>query len=200
MSKIMRVAVLAVSLVSLFSVLSSAAGATTWTNQTDTSFTATSGGNIWSVGAVSVNCTGAASTVTGSAPMSTPGASPVIASGTMTFPSCRFPGGQHSTVDCAYGLTPASVSGHVLSGFIDVTCSVYQLNREDCHFQGTTVETYTNPETGLRGLLALHHSSTLRLFDGSGGRCPLGTNVAMTLTPLNFTVTSAAGGPTFTRD
>jgi hypothetical protein len=199
MSKIMRVAVLAMSLVSLFGVLSSAAGATTWTNSSDTNFTATSSGSILSVGAVSLNCSGPTSTGTGTAAMATPGAAPVVASGTVTFPSCRL-AGQHATVDCTYGLTAASLAAGVVSGTADVTCSVYQVSREDCHVQGSTAGTYTNPAGGVRGLLGLSHSATLRVFDGSGARCPLGTNVAGTLTPLNFQVTSGTGGPVFSRD
>jgi hypothetical protein len=199
MSKIMRIVVLAMSLVSLFGVLSSAAGATTWTNSSDTNFTATSAGMVFSVGAVSLNCTGAASTATGSAAMSTPGAQPVVATGTMTFPSCRLATG-HATMDCAYGFTGVALASGVVSGSADVTCGFYQVNRETCHIQGSTAGTYTNPEGGGRGLLAFSHSATLRMFDGSGGRCSLGTNVAMTLTPMNFQVTSGTGGPTFIRD
>jgi hypothetical protein len=197
MSKIMRVAVLAMSVVWLFGVLSSAAGATTWTNSSDTNFTATSAGSTLSVGAVSMNCTGATSTGTGTAAMSTPGAAPVVASGTLTFPSCRL-AGPHATIDCAYGFTATSFAAGVVTGSADVTCSVYQVSREDCHVQGSTAGTYTNPAP--RGLLALSHSATLRVFDGTGGRCPLGTNVAGTLTPLNFQVTSGTGGPVFSRD
>jgi hypothetical protein len=199
MSKMMRIAVLAVSLVWLFGVLSSAAGATTWTNSSDTNFTATSSNGILSVGAVSLNCTGATSTATGSAPMSTPGAQPVVASGTVTFPSCRL-AGQHATVDCAYGLTALSFSSPDVTGLIDVTCSVYQLAREDCHIHGRTSGTYINPAGAVRGALAIPHSASLAAFDGSGFRCPLGNNVAGTLTPLNFIVTSGTGGPAFSRD
>jgi hypothetical protein len=197
MSKIMRIAVLAVSLVSLFGVLSSAAGATTWTNSSDTNFTATSAGSVLSVGAVSLNCTGAASTATGSAAMATPGVSPVIVSGTMVSPSCRA-AGQHATEDCVYGDTGVSIVSGVTTMTEDYTCDVYQLSRASCHLQGEMTVTYTNPAP--RGLFARSHSSTVRVFDGTGGRCPLGTNVAGTLTPVNFTVTSGTGGPVFSRD
>jgi hypothetical protein len=101
----------------------------------------------------------------------------------MPFPHCTLFPGQHATVDCAYGFTAVSLAAGVVSGNADVTCSVYQLNREDCHIQGSTGVTYTNPEGGMRGLLALSHSATLRMSDGAGARCPFGTNLAGTLTP-----------------
>ena len=87
MSKIMRIAVLAMSLVSLFAVMSSAAGAVTWTNTGQTSFTATTGaGTLGSTG-TSLNCATASATGATRTPVSGVGAA--IAAGTITFASCR---------------------------------------------------------------------------------------------------------------
>src|ERR1700712_4869417 len=83
MSKIMRIAVLAMSLVSLFAVMSSAAGAVTWTNTGQTPFTATAGSGTLSSTGVILDCGGGDASGITSTPVSGLGAA--IVHGTINF-------------------------------------------------------------------------------------------------------------------
>jgi hypothetical protein len=198
MSKITRIAVLAISLTSVFGVLSSAAGAVTWTNVADTAFTATAGASTLTVGATAaLVCT--AAHASGTSPMSTVATIAPVASGTMTFTGCRLLGTVNATMDCGYTFTAASLALGVTNGSVDITCGVYQSGLKACHIGDRTPGTYTNPAGATAGLLTLSHSNTLTITNGAG-TCPIGNGVTATLMPLTFRVTSGTGGPTLVRD
>jgi hypothetical protein len=195
MSKIMRVAVLAMSLVSLFAVMSSTAGATTWTNTGQSPFTATAPAGTLSSTGSSLNCasataTGVTNTASGSFGVS-------IGHGTISFASCRL-GGTVPTVHCTYTLTADSTVGGVTEGAVDVTCGVFIASRENCHIEGRVPATYHNGTAGppvMPGQLTVRHSvADLVVTNGSGGgTCALGSNDRGTLTALTFTVTGGTG-------
>jgi hypothetical protein len=195
MSKIMRFALLAMSLVSLFGVLSSAAGAVTWTNTGQTAFTATSGPlTLTSPTSGIASCGGGDASGATRTPVSGVGAA--IAAGTIIFTNCRT-AGLATGLHCDYTLTANAFAAGVASGNADLTCGLFVAGREICHIEGPTAFSYTN---GAAGVLALPHSNTLVVTNGSGGgSCPLGSNDRVTLSPLTFRVTSGTG-PTIATD
>jgi hypothetical protein len=184
MSKIMRIAVLAMSLVSLFAMLASAAGAATWQNTGDTSFTATAGPGTLNVGSNALTC--GSSTATGNAPMSVPdtGSPDVLATGTIAFNACQLVG-ITASVNCTYALTANTYAFPTVTGDADVTCSVVQVGRGVCHIEGRTSGNYTSNVGD--GTLSVPTSRTLRVTDVTAGSCSrLGTGTAH-LSPLTFT-------------
>jgi hypothetical protein len=197
MSKRTRITVLAMSLVSLLGVTASTASAVTWTNTTDTTFTATGGAFTLSAGATNLTCSGV--DLAGTSPHDVSGGIAVVASGTTFFTGCRL-AGVVTTGHCSFAFTADLISSGVVFGNADVTCDLYEVGRRVCHVEGPTVATYTNPESGSRGIFAFPHSSTQTVTDVDIVRCRLGNNVPVTKSAAAFTVTSGTGGPTIRRD
>ena len=195
MSRMTRLAVLALGLVSVLGTLSASAGAVTWDNSGGTAFTATAGAGTLSSTGASLGCLSA--TGTGTAPVSTVGAFYSV-SGTATFNSCVL-SGITTSVACGYTLTGTAQDGtgmgSVITGSVDVTCDVTQFSTKLCHIEGSTSGTYTN---NVPGVLTIATSNTLTLTNGGAGTCPLGNGDKGHLTHLTFTTTSA-NPPTITR-
>jgi hypothetical protein len=195
MSKLMRITVLVVSLMSLLGVMSSSAGAVTWTNDGDTSFTATGGPGTLSGGGLSLVCSSAHATgMTGTAPFA--GTIWDAATGEATFNNCSI-AGISTAVNCTYTLTAQTWSAGppaVTSGNIDATCNVTQGGTKICHVEGQTAGHYTNPTATSFGTLVLTESNTLKTTNATGS-CPLGNNTNVTLSQQDFKLENAAGGP-----
>jgi hypothetical protein len=132
-----------VSPVSLVAMLASTAGAATWTNTSDTSFTATGGNVTLAVGANNLTCGSA--TATGNAPMSV-AASPataVLATGTILFQGCVLVDVVNA-MHCVYALTGVSYGAPTVTADADVTCSLSQGGRAICHLEGRTAANHTS--------------------------------------------------------
>lgn len=198
MSKITRVAVLAVSLMSLFAVLSPTAGAVTWTNTGSTSVHATSGSGTLHVGSNSLSCSAATATATAAADFT---GTTYSVPGTLAFSPCQL-AGQSTYIHCGFTLTGAAFASGVTTGVADVTCvsRLTATNTALCHIEGGTVFHYINPTsaTNTPGKITLTTSSTLTVTHSSGTSCLLGTGLA-TLTEQTFGVTSVAGSPILNR-
>jgi hypothetical protein len=194
MSKIMRIAVLAVSLMSLFLVMSSAASAVTWTNNTDTTFTATAGPHTLTVTTVPLACGSAHAT--GTAPMAVSDPLSIVATGTIGY-GCTITALRNlATVDCSYSLTATALDGvgatSTVTGIADVTCGIYQAGTKICHIDGALPVAYTNPNTG-SGILHIPASTRLTTTNAAG-TCPLAARDVTHLTALTFRVIPSAGG------
>ena len=196
MTKIIRIVILATVLVSSLGALASSAGATTWSNDGDASFVATSTPSTLSLPGVGLSCTTWHVTATVTGAVTIPRW--LFAHGTFSLTFC-FAAGVSSPTHCAYTLTATSgVVGGVTTGALDMTCSVYQFNTKVCDISGSVNATYTNPTATASGRIATTTGGSL--VTGTGCAAALGgAGKAGHLSPVTFTVVGGATkGPIIT--
>jgi hypothetical protein len=192
LNKIGRVAVLVASLASLFAVMASSAGATTtWDTNKGTgtpawngAFTATAGPGTLAGPNAGLSCTSATATGTLQSNHHSGTTWPTIATGNISFTSCKIGGTNYNTA-CSYDLSATSYSAGVTEGDVFVDCSVKLATTQLCTITGSIPGTYTNATD----IIDVPAAATGLTIHNVGSGCPTGAGTG-SLTSLPFSVTS----------
>jgi hypothetical protein len=193
MMKLMRAVVSVTALLSAFVAVPAVAGAVTWENSGDTAFTAT-GGAIAASGTTGFTLTCTSSDLTGVA-----GTSPFVGlvwkatHDNVTYTGCTS-GGAAAVMSCTDTFTAVALSGGVVTGTLDSSCTFGTSVTLKCVFHGGRPASFTDPTPQDPAAYDLAHA-TLTATDLGNDTCPAGNNKAVTFAAEKRPVTMATGGP-----
>jgi hypothetical protein len=199
MSVLARAIVLLTAVLLLAGAASPTASAVTWHQTGDTAFTATAGAMTFGIATATFSCVSAGTT--GTSPATGAGALGVAwtAAHLAVKYQCPLTPATDWTLSCRMTLTATGQAAGVTSGAADTNCTFAYGDTGTtiaCVFHGATPMTYTNPAGTTTGRFVVPASSGgLRITDGPGGPCPLGTSTPLTVKQQALTVTAATGGP-----